>query len=119
MNSIIESLNWRYAVKKYDNTKRISDDDLETIKASLRLTATSFGLQPLKFLIVENPEIREKLKTQKDMFKSSFEGDKQFSEVDVESKAIQAIDKWWPYLSECDVSFPEGKNLHALMLGNF
>ena len=62
MNSIIESLNWRYAVKKYDNTKRISDDDLETIKASLRLTATSFGLQPLKFLIVENPEIREKLK---------------------------------------------------------
>ena len=63
MNSIIESLNWRYATKKFDASKRISDEDLETIKASLRLTATSYGLQPMKFLIVENPEIREKLKT--------------------------------------------------------
>lgn len=62
MNSIIESLNWRYATKKYDSTQRISDNDLETIKASLRLTATSFGLQPMKFLIVENPAIREQLK---------------------------------------------------------
>ena len=61
MNQIIQDLNWRYATKKYDATKKISDDDLATIKESLRLTATSFGLQSMKFLIVENPEIRKQL----------------------------------------------------------
>jgi nitroreductase len=61
MNQIIQDLNWRYATKKYDTTKKVSDNDLETIKESLRLTATSFGLQTMKFLIVENPAVREQL----------------------------------------------------------
>lgn len=62
MNQIIKDLNWRYAVKKFDPTKKVSDDDLATIKESLRLTATSFGLQAMKFLIIEDPAIREQLK---------------------------------------------------------
>ncbi len=61
MNQIIQDLNWRYATKKYDTTKKISDNDLATIKESLRLTATSFGLQSMKFLLVEDPAVREKL----------------------------------------------------------
>lgn len=61
MNQITEDLNWRYATKKFDSTKKVSDEDLETIKESLRLTATSFGLQSMKFLIVEDPEVRQKL----------------------------------------------------------
>lgn len=44
--------------------------------------------QMIKNYLADIATIREKLKTQKDMFKSSFEGDKQFSEVDVEHKAI-------------------------------
>lgn len=44
--------------------------------------------QMIKNYLVDIASIREKLKTQKDMFKSSFEGDKEFSEVDVEHKAI-------------------------------
>lgn len=44
--------------------------------------------QMIKNYLVDIASIREKLKTQKDMFKSSFESDKQFSEVDVEHKAI-------------------------------
>lgn len=62
MNKIIEDLNWRYATKKFDSTQRISDEDLATIKESLRLTATSFGLQAMKFIIVENPAVRQELK---------------------------------------------------------
>lgn len=61
MNQIIKDLNWRYAVKKYDPTKKISNEDLATIKESLRLTATSFGLQSMKFLIVEDPKVRKEL----------------------------------------------------------
>ena len=61
MHKIIEDLNWRYATKKFDATKIISNHDLEVIKESLRLTPSSYGLQPLHFLIVENKAIREQL----------------------------------------------------------
>ena len=59
---IIESLNWRYATKVFDKNKEISDTDLQKIKDIMRLSASSFGLQPWKFLIVEDKKIREKLK---------------------------------------------------------
>lgn len=62
MNQIINDLNWRYAVKKFDTAKKVSDEDLATIKESFRLTPTSFGLQSMKILIIENPAIREQLK---------------------------------------------------------
>ena len=64
MNKIIEDLNWRYAVKKYDTTKKISSEDFNTIKESLRLSPSSYGLQPLKYIIIENIELREELKIQ-------------------------------------------------------
>lgn len=63
MNKLIEDLNWRYATKKYDITKKISASDFEVIKESLRLAPSSYGLQPLKYLVIENKEFREKLKT--------------------------------------------------------
>jgi len=62
MQTIIEDLNWRYATKKYDPTKKISNEDLNTLLEVLRLAPSSFGLQPLKFLLIENKEIRVKLK---------------------------------------------------------
>ena len=61
MHPIIESMNWRYATKKFDPEKKISENDLAIIKESLRLTASSYGLQPIKFLFVSDPEIREQL----------------------------------------------------------
>lgn len=61
MNKIVEDLNWRYATKKFDPSKKVSDEDLATIKEALRLTATAFGLQTMKFLIIENSEVRQKL----------------------------------------------------------
>lgn len=61
MSKIIEDLNWRYATKKFDPTKKISDKDIETIKESLRLVPSSYGLQPLKYLLIESPEIRDQL----------------------------------------------------------
>ncbi len=61
MHKILEDLNWRYATKKYDSTKKVSEEDLEVIKESLRLVPTSYGLQTLKFLMIEDQEIREKL----------------------------------------------------------
>ena len=54
MNKIIEDLNWRYATKKYDTTKKISAEDFNIIKESLRLSPSSFGLQPLRYFVVKN-----------------------------------------------------------------
>lgn len=62
MSTLLENLGWRYATKKYDATKKISAADLNTIKEAVRLSASSYGLQLYKVIIVENPEIREKLK---------------------------------------------------------
>lgn len=62
MSTLLENLNWRYATKKFDATKKISSADLNTLKEAVRLSASSYGLQPYKVIVVENPEIREKLK---------------------------------------------------------
>ncbi|MDR7371287.1 NAD(P)H-dependent oxidoreductase [Flavobacterium aquidurense] len=62
MSTLLENLNWRYATKKFDATKKISAEDLNTLKEAVRLSASSYGLQPYRVVIVENPEIREKLK---------------------------------------------------------
>lgn len=61
MHKIIEDLNWRYATKKFDTSKKIAPSDLEVIKESLRLTPSSYGLQPIQFLIVENVSLRQEL----------------------------------------------------------
>jgi nitroreductase len=61
MSNFIKNANWRYATKKFDATKKVSAEDLETLKESIRLSASSYGLQPYKVLIIENPELRAKL----------------------------------------------------------
>jgi len=60
-NSVLEQLNWRYATKKFDPTKKIPEKVWEVLEQSLVLTPSSFGLQPWKFIVVRNPEIRSKL----------------------------------------------------------
>ena len=62
MSTLLDNLNWRYATKKYDASKKVSSADLNTIKEAVRLAASSYGLQPYRVVVVENPEIREQLK---------------------------------------------------------
>ena len=62
MINYLESLNWRYATKKYDTTKKVSKEDLETLKEAVRLSVSSVGLQPYKIFVVESEEMRNKLK---------------------------------------------------------
>lgn len=57
----IEKLEWRYATKKFDPTKKLSGEKLEILKQAFNLTATSFGLQPIKMVVVSNQALKEKL----------------------------------------------------------
>jgi nitroreductase/dihydropteridine reductase len=62
MHALLEDLNWRYATKKYDTSKKIAQEHLDILLEAIRLSPSSYGLQPLKIVLVESKEIREKLK---------------------------------------------------------
>lgn len=59
---ILSAYNFRHACKEFDVTKKISDEDFEFILETGRLSPSSFGFEPWKFLVVQSPELREKLK---------------------------------------------------------
>ena len=61
MSTFLENQNWRYATKRFDATKKITDADLAFLKEAIRLSTSSYGLQPYKVFIIENPELRPKL----------------------------------------------------------
>lgn len=63
MNSYLDSLNWRYATKKFDSEKEISKEDLNTLLEAIRLSPSSYGLQPYHVIVIKNKELREKLKS--------------------------------------------------------
>ena len=59
---IIDALTWRRAIGAFDTTKKVSEENLKTILESANLSASSYGLEAWKFIVVTNPEIRAKLR---------------------------------------------------------
>ncbi len=60
--SITEDLNWRYAAKKFGPNKKVPKKDLSELLEALRLSPSSYGLQPWKFLVITDKNLREKLR---------------------------------------------------------
>ncbi|MCC6407443.1 MAG: NAD(P)H-dependent oxidoreductase [Planctomycetes bacterium] len=58
---LVETLRWRYATKKFDPTRKISDAEWRALEQSLVLAPSSFGLQPWKFVVVDDRALREQL----------------------------------------------------------
>ncbi|MEL6459684.1 MAG: NAD(P)H-dependent oxidoreductase [Cyanobacteria bacterium J06621_15] len=58
---VLKQLEWRYATKEFDPSKKIPEDVWKALEQSLVLSPSSFGLQPWKFFVVRNPEIRQQL----------------------------------------------------------
>ena len=58
---LVKQLEWRYAVKKFDSKKKIIESDWQALQKALLLTASSIGLQPWKFLVVQDMSVRKKL----------------------------------------------------------
>jgi nitroreductase len=63
MSNFITAQNWRYATKKFDSTRKVSDEDINILKEAIRLSTSSYGLQAYQIILVENPDIRAKLQT--------------------------------------------------------
>ena len=62
--TVMDALNWRYAVKKFNSERKISAEDWHVLKESLRMTPSSYGLQPWKLILIESPELRAQLRAQ-------------------------------------------------------
>jgi len=60
--SLIEKLNWRYATKKFDHTKKLSPAQLDELLQAVHLSPSSAGLQSYKIIVVEDPATRQKLR---------------------------------------------------------
>jgi len=60
-DDILNDLHWRYATKKFDPTKKINDQDLETLLEVMRMSPSSMGLQTTHVLVVNDPEVRDQL----------------------------------------------------------
>jgi len=62
MTEVIKHLNWRYATKSYDASKKLDEEKLNHVLEAIRLTPTSSGLQPFEVFVVKNPELRAKIR---------------------------------------------------------
>jgi nitroreductase len=60
-NQVLKQLQWRYATKKFDPNRQIPADIWQVLEQSMVLAPSSFGLQPWKFFVVQNPELRQQL----------------------------------------------------------
>lgn len=58
---VIEDLNWRYTTKKYDSSKKVSQDDLDVLLEAMRLSASSINSQPWKFIVIESDNAKQRM----------------------------------------------------------
>lgn len=61
MNDALDALYWRYAVKKFDPERTLPPKKVEALKEAFNLTATSYGLQPIRLVVIKNRELQEQL----------------------------------------------------------
>lgn len=62
MKTTEQALNWRYATKKFDTSKKLSTEQLNLLIEAARMAPTSYGLQPFRLLVIEDQGVREQLK---------------------------------------------------------
>ena len=60
--TIINAFNFRHATKEFDPEKKVSESDFHTILETGRLSPSSLGLEPWRFVVIENEDLKEKLK---------------------------------------------------------
>ncbi|WP_160131987.1 NAD(P)H-dependent oxidoreductase [Kordia antarctica] len=58
---ILDSLKWRYATKKFDATRFLTTKQLQTLKEAFNLTATSYGLQPIRLVVIQDKDLQKQL----------------------------------------------------------
>jgi nitroreductase len=60
-SKVLDTLSWRYATKKFDRSQKLSPEKLAVLEQAFNLTATSYGLQPLKMVVIGNDRLKDQL----------------------------------------------------------
>jgi nitroreductase len=60
--TIIDALTWRRAIRAFDSTKKVSDENIKTILESANLSPSSYGFEAWKFFVITSPEVRAQLR---------------------------------------------------------
>jgi nitroreductase len=117
--NLLTALNWRYATKVFDGTKKIPDDVWQTLERALVLTPTSYGLQPYHFIVMTDADKRAELLAhswnQKQVVQCShyvvFCARKKMTEAD--------IDHWMQRMSDVrKVPLDSVKEYRGMMIGD-
>ncbi|MDO8730818.1 MAG: NAD(P)H-dependent oxidoreductase [Candidatus Omnitrophota bacterium] len=61
-DALVEQLKWRYAVKKFDPSRKIPAEQWQALESALVLSPSSFGLQPWRFIVVSDSAVRKQLR---------------------------------------------------------
>lgn len=61
LDKILEQMNWRKAVKAFDSSKKLNEDQVNSLIETARLAPTSYGLQPFMLYVVSDQEMKQKL----------------------------------------------------------
>ena len=59
--ALLEDLQWRYATKKYDPTKKVVQEDVDKILEAARLAPTSSGMQQFRVIVITDQELKNKI----------------------------------------------------------
>lgn len=59
--ALLDTLEWRYATKKYDPAKKIAQEDVDKILEAARMAPSSSGLQQYRVIVITNQELKEKI----------------------------------------------------------
>lgn len=104
---LLATLRWRYATKQFDPARKIPADTWDALEESLVLTPSSFGLQPWKFLLIEDPAIRLKLQSES-WNQSQVTEASHFLVLTARTDVTRAdIDTWITRMSEAQGKKPE------------
>ncbi|MGB6221740.1 NAD(P)H-dependent oxidoreductase, partial [Haloferula sp.] len=118
-SELTTALNWRYATKAFDPGKPLPDDVWQALLDSLVLAPSSFGLQPWKFIVVSDPELRQRLRDNSWGQPQVTDADKLVvftSRVDMTPKDIN---RWIARLSEVQGQTPEELKGYAGIVEGF
>jgi nitroreductase / dihydropteridine reductase len=61
MSTFLQGLEWRHATKAFDTSRKVSSDQLQQVQAAIRMTPTSFGLQPFRVDVIESAALKTQI----------------------------------------------------------
>jgi nitroreductase len=63
MSSLVDSLKWRYATKRFNPGKKVESQLVDQLKEVVQLSPSSYGLQPYRVMLIEDPETKKQLQS--------------------------------------------------------